>query len=313
MNPDLRKPSHQRRHTASVTGLPIPALLARAASQDGPPGLRRWVAALPTTVRDLAERWSLALGEPYEPGGQCSWVAPATNRAGEELVLKVGWSHYEAAHEADGLRVWNGRGAVLLRAAHAWNDTSALLLERCVPGTILKRARTEAEQDVVVAGLLRRLWIEPRPPHPFRPLQQMCDQWATGFEEKLAASPGAIDTGLAREGIALFRSLPATAECSVLLCTDLHAENILAARREPWLVIDPKPYVGDPTYDLLQHMLNCPERLAADPAGMAGRLAGLTDLDPKRVITWLFARCVQESIGDPALVDVARRLAPGIL
>jgi streptomycin 6-kinase len=60
-------------------------------------------------------------------------------------------------------------------------------------------------------------------------------------------------------------------------------------------------------------MLNCPERLAADPAGMAGRLAGLTDLDPKRVITWLFARCVQESIGDPALVDVARRLAPGIL
>jgi hypothetical protein len=39
----------------------------------------------------------------------------------------------------------------------------------------------------------------------------------------------------------LFRSLPGTSERSVLLCTDLHPGNALAARREPWLVIDPKP------------------------------------------------------------------------
>ena len=32
------------------------------------------------------------------------------------------------------------------------------------------------------------------------------------------------------------------------------------------MVIDPKPYVGDPAYDLLQHMLTCKGRLAADPA-----------------------------------------------
>jgi hypothetical protein len=51
----------------------------------------------------------------------------------------------------------------------------------------------------------------------------------------------------------------------VLLCTDLHGDNILAAQRELWLVIDPKPYVGDPAYDLLQHMLNCEDRLAAAP------------------------------------------------
>jgi streptomycin 6-kinase len=40
----------------------------------------------------------------------------------------------------------------------------------------------------------------------------------------------------------------------VLLCTDLHADNILAALRAPWLVIDPKPYAGDPAYDVRQHM-----------------------------------------------------------
>ncbi len=69
--------------------------------------------------------------------------------------------------------------------------------------------------------------------------------------------------GRVQAGIALFRSLPATADRQVLLCTDLHADNILAARREPWLAVDPKPYAGDPAYDVLQHMLNCEDRLAA--------------------------------------------------
>ena len=25
----------------------------------------------------------------------------------------------------------------------------------------------------------------------------------------------------------------------------------------PWLVIDPKPFVGDPAYDATQHLFNC--------------------------------------------------------
>ncbi len=61
----------------------------------------------------------------------------------------------------------------------------------------------------------------------------------------------------------------------MLLCTDLHAGNVLAAQRAPWLIIDPKPYIGDPAYDVLQHMLNCEDRLAADPAGLANRMADL--------------------------------------
>jgi streptomycin 6-kinase len=119
-----------------------------------------------------------------------------------------------------------------------------------------------------------------------------------------------LDPGLAREGIALFRALPATADQNVLLCTDLHAENVLAAQREPWLVIDPKPYVGDPTYDALQHLLNCDKRLHADPRGLARRMANLLGLDAERLVLWLFARCVQESLDWPALADIARRVAP---
>ena len=110
-------------------------------------------------------------------------------------------------------------------------------------------------------------------------LSRMCDAWADEFEQKTAAGQSRLDAGLAREGIALFRALPATGDRDLLLCTDLHAENVLAAEREPWLVIDPKPYVGDPTYDVLQHLLNCDDRLRVDPRNLAWRMADLLGLD----------------------------------
>jgi streptomycin 6-kinase len=96
----------------------------------------------------------------------------------------------------------------------------------------------------------------------------------------------------------------------VLLCTDLHPDNVLRAEREPWLIVDPKPYVGDPAYDPVQHMLNFPDRLATDPAAFAGRMATLLGLDADRVRLWLFARCVLEAEREPGLWAVATRLAP---
>jgi streptomycin 6-kinase len=59
----------------------------------------------------------------------------------------------------------------------------------------------------------------------------------------------------------------------MLLATDLHAGNVLRAEREPWLVIDPKPFVGDPAYDATQHLFNCGARLRADPEGTISRFA----------------------------------------
>lgn len=291
---------------------PVPSNLAETASGDD--GVRSWLASLPAIVAGLAGRWSLQVGEPFQPGGQCSWSAPATDQSGTALVLKVGFRFPggEERDEAAALRVWAGTAAVRLYAAHQSESACGLLMERCVPGTPLGQVLPEPEQDEVVAGLLRRLWAMPHAARPFRSLSRMCQAWADRFEAEYAAARPAdrIDPGLARAGIAMFRELPASAASSVLLCTDLHAENILAARRAPWLVIDPKPYVGDPAYDVLQHMLNCEERLAADPVGLAARMAGLTGTDAGRVRQWLFARCVQESIGSPLMCRVAGLLAP---
>src|SRR2546421_2905134 len=61
----------------------------------------------------------------------------------------------------------------------------------------------------------------------------------------------------------------------LVLATDLHAGNVLHAEREPWLVIDPKPFVGDPAYDAAQHLFNCSAKLRSDPDGMIRSFADL--------------------------------------
>jgi streptomycin 6-kinase len=294
-----------------VSAITIPSQLAGAVEEDDYPARLDWLAALPIVIAQIASEWKLELGEPFQPGGQCAWVAPARGRAGEKLVLKVGWRHREAEHEADALRFWDGQGAVHCLAARTLEDTTALLLECCIPGEQLKCALPEPEQDVVLARLMHRLWQRlPVHGNPFGSLVSMCDLWAGSFEQDFATDARGMDSGLAREGIALLRELPRSAEHAVLLCTDLHADNVLSAEREPWLMIDPKPFVGDPTFEPIQHMLNCDQRLATDPCALARRMADLLEVDRDRVKMWLFTRCTQESLHDPTLREPARRLAP---
>lgn len=336
-----------------MTAFPIPALLAETARRR--PEVASWIADLPGIVAQLAERWSLRVGKLFQPGGFCSWTAPVTALAGpgtadgggtavgDELVLKVGFPFDtgEQRDDAAALRTWDGDGAVRVYGAVETPTATALLLERCVPGSRLRDVLPEPARDVVVTDMPRRLWARASAAWtndtltnragnggpgnggagngapadggwPFRSLTEMCDAWADQFwQDYAAADPvSRLDPGLARDGIALFRELPRTADRTVLLCTDLHSENILTARRAPWLVIDPKPYLGDPAYDLLQHMINCDDRLVADPAGLCDRMAGLADVDPGRARLWLFARAVRESVGSALLREVAGRLAP---
>jgi streptomycin 6-kinase len=300
----------------------VPANLAGWIERHEAPGspAHAWLADLAGIVGVLAEHWELRPGRPYQPGGVTAWVAPAGDHAGRRVVLKIVRQDAEAQkdeglHEADGLRVWAGEGTVRLLDSASIGSSRALLLEECSPGTVLADVVAPVEQDEVVAALLHRLWVQPPVGHPFRSLAGMCDWWADSFEARYAAAldaadaPGLLDPGLARDGIQMFRQLPLGTPSDVLLCTDLHAGNILTAQREPWLVIDPKPYVGDPTYDALQHMLNCPDRLGADARGFVRRMAALLDLDPERLRDWLCARCVQESVGSPTLAAVALELA----
>ena len=123
----------------------------------------------------------------------------------------------------------------------------------------------------------------------------MTDYWSN---ETLAHIDRWPDAGLVRKGLRLFDQLPRTASIEVLLATDLHAGNVLRSEREPWLVIDPKPFFGDPAYDATQHLFNCSARLRRDPNGTIRRFADLLEVDSERVRLWMFARAAAEPRDD---------------
>jgi streptomycin 6-kinase len=259
-----------------------------AAACRGIPERMVWFGQLPDTIEALQRRWSLSLGVAWSSEATCSWVAPAQRKDGTPVVLKVGMPHMEAAHEGDGLRFWDGDPTV--RLLDADESLNALLLERCEPGTSL-RGVPETEQDVILAGLFPRLWRRPQVPPGFRPLSVMIASWA---EETRAARANWTDAGLVADGLRVFENLGRPSADDVLLATDLHAGNVLRAQREPCLVIDPKPFVGDRAYDATQHLFNCNARMSAAPDATIRRFADLLEIDDERVRMWMFARSAAE-------------------
>jgi len=265
-----------------------------------------WLEQLPRVIQELQHRWSLSVEPAWlDREATCSWVAPVVRNDGTRAVLKLGMPHLEGAHEIQGLRFWNGEPTV--RLLDADDDLNAMLLERCEPGTALRQL-PELEQDVVIAGLLRRLWRHPSSPHPFRPLRLMIAHW---MEETIAARSRWADAGLVRAGLQAFEELARPSTDDTLLATDLHAGNVLRADREPWLVIDPKPFVGDCTYDATQHLFNCRERLSAAPHDTIRRFADLLEIDDQRVRMWMFARSAAEprDVWTNSCLALARALA----
>lgn len=221
--------------------LPVPDALRRLGAH--PPG-SAWLAELPALVERCTARWSLRIGAPY-PGAQVAWVAPVTLPGGEAAVLKVQLPHRESDHEAAALAAWDGQGAVRLLAADPAD--SALLLERAEPGDHLS-TRPAGEALDVIAGLLPRLWIPAA--EPFLALADEAAEWVRSLPLDWERVGRPFDRRLLGEAVELIEHLAATQEEGVLQSQDLHADNVLRASREPWLVIDPKPVVGERAFGL---------------------------------------------------------------
>jgi len=173
-----------------------------------------------TLAAAVARDWGLRLGEPYPPGA-AGYVLRAELADGTPAVLKLQHSHREDEQEADALERWDGDGAV--RLLRRDDERHALLLERCEPGTPVSDGADDPLG--ILIDLLPRLWTD-----------------ATGFHTLTdEVARWALDGELGELG----RELAATQGELVLVHQDLHGDNVLAAEREPWLVIDPKPLAAE--------------------------------------------------------------------
>ena len=244
---------------------------------------------LPGLVRGLLEEWALT-ADGAATHGFCALVLPVRTAGGRPAVLKVSWPHWEAEHEHLALQHWHGTGAVeLLRAdPHRY----ALLLERLHSEDLSELWDVEA--CAIVGGLYERLHV-PAPPRLVT-LSSCVARWS----RELAALPrdAPLPRRLVEQAASLGRALAADeATDGRLVHTDLHYQNVLAADREPWLAIDPKPLSGDPHYEVAPMLWNRWDDLVAATRsvrdGIRLRFHTLVDvagLDERRARDWVVVR-----------------------
>lgn len=251
-----------------------------------------WVRRLPAIAVDMLARWRLRPdGPPMH--GHCSLVLPVRTADGAAAVLKISFPDDESEHEHVVLRRWAGAAAVRLLSADP--HRRAMLLER-LRGADLT-GLTDVDACRVVAGLYRRIHVPAMP--PLRTLGSYLRRWNADLAALPRGAP--IPRRLVEQAAALGADLaaePAT-DSRVIHC-DLHYANVLAADREPWLVIDPKPVNGDPHYEIAPMLWNRWEELGGDVReGVRRRFHTLVDaagFDEDRARAWVVVRMVHNAM-----------------
>lgn len=247
------------------------------------------------------EEWSLRLGEPYD--AHVSYVTRAQRDDGTPAVLKVNFPEAETEHEADALAFWPDDASVRLLASS--RERSALLVERCEPGTQLWE-RSDEQALAVARELLPKLWRAGDPGPRFRRLADEAPTWA----EKLAE--GQLEGELLDPALDALAELPHTQGELVLCNEDFHGGNVLLSERG-WLAIDPKPIVAEREFSVVSLVR---DRRPVDAAALARRLDALAELglDRERMRRWSLVHALwwgaDDATGEwqPQMLEAARLL-----
>lgn len=257
---------------------------------------RDWLERLPMVSGELVTRWRLRPSGRAYGGGTHALAIPVTCSDGVAAVLKVPVVDDENHFEAAALRCYGGNGAVRLYEADP--GTGALLLEHAQPGTPLSDDPDRDAAIDIMCALLRRLRRPPAPSQPFPLVRDLVERWSTDWSALYDRHDRPFSDRLVRQALILARQLGTPEAHEVLVNRDAHLGNALAAQREPWLLIDPKPLVGEPAFDggyLLLDLLG--GAATADAASyLADRVAAGLGVAAPRVRAWALARAVENAM-----------------
>ncbi len=268
---------------------------ARMIEMHGDEG-RDWIAQLPGTLAEYAQRWSCTIHSPF--GLSYNYVAPVTRQDGTEAVLKMGFPNRELLSEMYALQHYAGQGMIQLLEADFENQV--FLLERLRPGVELVTLKGDDAATRVAAEVMQKLW---RPVstdvHPLT-----VENWTTGIRKirpYYGGTTGPFPEHLVDAAEQIFADfIPAQGE-RVLLHGDLHHWNILSATRAPWLALDPKGVIGEREYEVGAWIRN-PNLDRFDDAELKAMqlrrldiFSELLGFDRQRMIGWSLAQAVLSS------------------
>lgn len=275
----------------------------------------RYLEELPRRVARYAARWQLEL-DPHYPNLTYNFVAPGKNRAGREVVLKIGVPTDELKSEMEALRLFGGEGAATL--IECLPKEGAFVLERICPGTTLKSSGlTLRDATEVVGDVATRLWRDPpRRDHELLYLSRWFRSLDKLYERLVAQLSNNEETpkDLVVRGKKLLQRLLETTTKEKVLHGDLHHDNILQDADGIWRAIDPKGLIGDPHFEFGPFLRNAVRESGTDAeliesfGVIAEQLAKGTSLDSGRILAWgaaeeLLSHCwsVEEGGSGPSL------------
>ena len=212
----------------------------------------QWLSDLPLIIGEIEEKWALKAKKHF-PHLSYNYVAPCICADGsDEAVLKIALplNNPEIFNEAEYLQAADGKGAVKLLKLD--KSRRAILLEKLTPGKNLKEIyQGDVSQTIDIAiKVLHRLLNESSNKTKFLRLEDWFNDLfvkaeKTKFPRKTQAK--------ARE---FYEKLSLAQKRKFLIHGDLHHENILSAKREPFLAIDPKGIIGDIGYEIAVFLNN---------------------------------------------------------
>jgi len=249
-----------------------------------------WLNNLPQLVKTVATTWNLT---DLQPISNLSYHYVLTGWQNKEpIVLKLYPDPSVLIQENSALEAFSKNGAVKIIDRL---DT-ALLLERAVPGISLKDyfPHKDREATKIICQIISKLHLAPiTQSNNFIPLKKLLAPIDNNWLQ--------IPLSYLEKARELKQYLLETSGLPLLLHGDLHHENILS-NKNGWVVIDPKGFIGETTYETTAFIRNpIPELLKDSNSAkiILDRIAlsaELLNLDKERIRSWCFVQSILSHI-----------------
>ena len=258
---------------------------------------RDWLLSVPKTIERLKNAWNLSELKPF-PNLSYSYVLEGM-QGNIPVILKLSPDSNLINKETLSLKAFKGFGAVSVLG----NEEGALLLERAVPGNLLKKSLPQEKRIEIACKVINKLHQAPIPSNNGFP---QIEDWLADIDK---------EWDLPKDHIQRARKLKKKlikkdSGQKVLLHGDLHQENILSSGKD-WVIIDPKGVIGEPIHEIWA----CVE----DPVHDIEFLSSYFGYSFQDVIGWYYVRLilaacwqVEDNLNATKFITLAQSVLPMI-
>lgn len=253
---------------------------------------RQWLANLPGLIAQIADKWSLQIEKPFADLSY-NYVTSCLCADGTKAVLKLGFPEKNSVNFSEAKMLELRAGDGLVKLLNFDREFCAMLLERALPGeNLIGICKEDDERATEIAiSVMKGFWREA----PVNAKFVNLEKWTEGLRRADETVFPQMSLKKARN---YFMELIATSQKSFLLHGDLHHGNILSAKREPFLAIDPKGIIGDIGYEI-SVFLNNPRSWILNHPNRESILrkriemfAREFEIEPENLRRWAYAEAV---------------------